>query len=72
MDQRTEVDDKRIELTTVQIKKTTHRRLKAYCSSQNPKISLPDVANNAINEFLDRAKFTEKGKRGKATREGAI
>jgi len=43
----------------VQIRKNTHRRLQSYCKNRNPRFSLADVADGAINEFLDRIEFAK-------------
>jgi hypothetical protein len=50
---------KPIALTTVQIRKGTHRRLQSYCKNRKPRFSMTDVADDAINEFLDRIEFSK-------------
>jgi len=46
--------ERRPELTSVAIRKSTHRRLRSYVYGQNPRLVMGDVASIAIEEYLDR------------------
>lgn len=52
----------RVELTTVQIRRSTHARMKRYRITQMPRPSLTDLATVAIEQYLDaRDSGTEGG-----------